>query len=84
METRNLNEMELERMKKLLEIADQCRTDVLDDFISMIFDKIDCDVCPRHGECETEAAMKAGCFTLPNDIEPCWETMLNWISSGAG
>lgn len=84
MDNRYLTETELDRMKSLLKIADQCRTDVMDDFVNMIFDKLDCDVCPMHSKCETEAAMNAGCEDLPNDIESCYMTVYNYISSEAG
>lgn len=84
MDNRYLSEMELDRMKGLLKIADRCRSDVLDDFLNMILDKIDCDVCPMHEKCENEAAMHAGCEYLPDDIEPCYVTVYNYISSEAG
>lgn len=84
MKNRNLTETELKRMTYLLKIADQCRTDVMDDFTNMIFDKIDCDVCPMHNQCETEAVMKDGCENLPTDIESCFETVYRYILEGAG
>lgn len=84
MENRYLTDGELDRMKRLLKIADRCRTDVMDDFVNMIFDKLDCDVCPMHEKCETEAAMSAGSDLLSDDIESCSMTVYNYISSGAG
>ena len=79
-----LSETELEHMTELLRIADQCRTDVMDDFINMIFDKIDCDKCPMNGKCETEQALRDDFENLPDDIESCWKTMTRYISEGAG
>lgn len=80
-----LSETELERMTELLRAADQCRTDVMDDFVNMVFDKIDCDKCPMDGKCETERALRDDDLeNLPDDIESCWETMTRYISEGAG
>ena len=79
-----LSEMELEHMTELLRVADQCRTDVMDDFINMVFNKIDCDKCPMHGKCETEQALRDDLENLSDDIESCWKTMTRYISEGAG
>lgn len=79
MENRYLTKTELEHMTELLKIADQCRTDVVEDFMDMIFCKIDCDVCPMHGKCETERAMEEDYENLPDDIETCDQTMLKYI-----
>lgn len=79
-----LSEMELERMTELLKIADQCRTDVREDFINMIFDKIDCDKCPMHGKCETEQVINEALENLSADIDRCSETLDRYISDEAG
>lgn len=79
-----LTETELEHMTELLRIADQCRTDVMNDFVDFVFDKIDCDKCPMHGKCETEQVLRDDPENLTSDIESCWETLNRYISEEAG
>lgn len=79
-----LSDTELKRMTELLRIADQCRTDVMDDFLNLVFDKIDCVKCPMHGKCETEQALRDDVEDLPDDIESCLETLSRYISDKAG
>ena len=72
---------QLDRLMKLISLADVDYSDVVDEVVNIIFPRMICDNCPMHGKCETDEAMHSDDYdgNIPDDVKSCWITLTDYI-----